>query len=524
MNKIFIYFMLIFSMLNGKSDPLSNNVETVEEVQTKELIFGSQLFNGNFSTQKNSFNELYQINYKDELQLNIWGEIEFSQKIKVDLKGNIYIPKVGVVHAQGITSTVLEKRINNKLKTLYKSNVKSYINILGYEEINIIVTGKVKRPGSYNGFPNDLLLSFIDKSGGLIENSNYRKVIIKRNNKEIKTIDLYSFLTDGNIESFQFKNGDVIYVPESNNYINVKINDKKYKFFLKNKKENLKDILKNYNQNKKYNSLILTREGIKDVEYSLIDKTKDIEVKQFDVVELIKTNINKNIRIKVNNKEEDREFYIMLDRKNAFKQIMAELNILEDDLDRIKIYRKSVAIQQKASIEKELNYIEKRIAYSTSSNLEEENIRTSEQKRIKAFIDEARLVEPKGQIIISSVSDLLYLKLKQGDIIEITDENHIASIQGEVFFPNTYTINKNTTIKDVIKWSGGLTEKADENKIFVLNKRGLISSIDNLDTSIHNSDTIFIMSETDSKTFLFVKDITQVMYQIILSAGVLIRP
>jgi protein involved in polysaccharide export with SLBB domain len=523
MKKYFIYLALLFSVLNGKNTAIKADTG-VEEVQTKELIFGSQLFNGNFSTQKNSFNETYKINYKDELMLNIWGEIELSQKIKVDLKGNIFIPNIGIVKAQGITSKKLEERINIKLKTLFKSNIQSYINILGYEAINIIVAGKVKQPGSYSGYPNDLLLSFLDKSGGLLENSNYRQIIIKRSNQAVKKIDLYSFITSGDIDAFQFRNGDVIYVPESNNYVKIKIDKNIYKFFLKNNEESLKTILKNYTQNKKFNSFILTREGDKDIEYSLLDKKTDISVKQFDTIELIKTNINKNIRIKIENKENDRTYYITLDKQNAFKQIMAEMGLLKEDLDRIKIYRKSVAAQQKESINKELDYIEKRLAYANSGNIEEENIRVSEQKRMQIFIDEARKVETKGQIIVSNPDDLMYLKLKQDDIIEVTDENHIVSIQGEVYFPNTYTINSNTTIKDVIKWSGGLTDKADEDKIFILSKNGFIQSAIELDKKISNSDTLFVMSKVDSKTFLFVKDITQVVYQIMLSAGILIRP
>jgi len=523
MKKYFIYLTLLFSVLHGKSTAVEET-NNVEEVKNNELIFGSQLFNGNFSTQKNSFNETYKINYKDELMLNIWGEIELSSKINVDLKGNIFIPNIGIVRAQGVTSKELEERINKKLKTLFKSNIQSYINILGYEEINIIVAGKVKQPGSYTGFPNDLLLSFLDKSGGLLENSNYRNIIVKRANATLKHIDLYSFIMSGNIDSFQFRNGDVIYVPESNNYVKVQIDEKKYKFFLKKEEESLKSILKNYTQDRKFNSFILTREGAKDIEYSLLNKSIDIKVKQFDKIELIKTNINKNIRIKIVNKENDRVYYITLDKQNAFKQIMAQMGLLQEDLNRIKIYRKSVAEQQKESINKELDYIEKRLAYANSGNQEEENIRVSEQKRMQAFIDEARQVETKGQIIISNPNDLMYLKLKQDDVIEVTDENRIVSIQGEVYFPNTYTINSKTTIKDVIKWSGGLTDKADEDKIFILSKNGFITAVEELNSGISNSDTIFIMSETDSKMFLFVKDITQVVYQIMLSAGILIRP
>jgi len=273
----------------------------------------------------------------------------------------------------------------------------------------------------------------------------------------------------------------------------------------------------------KYNKVLITENIKGKITYRKLDLNKKTFVKNKNIIELLQDNTFNNINVIVYNKNTNETKHITLNKNNTFKQIMSQLSLLKSDLDSIEIYRKSIAIKQKANIDSELDFLSKRLANKTSGNSEEATIRSSEYTRMQHFIENARKVVPKGQIIISNSRDLLDLKLKNEDKIEISAVENIANIQGEIFFTNTFTIN-NTSLKELIKWSGGLTEVADTDKIFILNKNGVIRKTNNLSDIVPKSSTVFVMRENDNKNFLFFKDITTVMYQIALSASVLIQP
>lgn len=206
------------------------------EIKTN-FTFGEELFQGKFQNDMNYFNSNYTINFKDKLQINIWGEFEFSEVLAVDLRGNIFIPKIGVVKAQGKTSDELLKVIQHKIKTFYTSNIFCYINLLSYEKINVVVGGNIKTPGSYSGYPNDLILNFIDKAGGISKGGSYRNIEIHRQNKVIKNIDLYEFLNKGVLAQFQFENGDTIFIKNTDNFINLYKDNQKIKYEIDGIKE-----------------------------------------------------------------------------------------------------------------------------------------------------------------------------------------------------------------------------------------------------------------------------------------------
>jgi len=527
MNKKIKFLLLLITFYISITSNLNSNTITNNNINenyvVNKIYFASDLFNGNFSKNKNYFNDKYLISYKDKIKIDVWGEINFSSVLTVDLKGNILIPKIGVIKAQGYNSTQLQNIIVKKLKSFYKKNVSAYINIKSYEKINIIVAGNVKNNGTYSGYPNDLLLNYIDMAGGISNNGDYRNIIIKRNNKIIKIFDLYDFKINGNINFFQFKNGDIIFIPLNKKHITIKTPNNEIIYQIKKNEVLTKNII-SILPNNEYTNFIIEHKNNK-TDYKINQENNNIKLFNKDTITFYKNKNINNYIITIINNLNNTERNIIINKNTSFKEIKNILKINNINYKNISIYRKEIAKKQKENINRELDYLERLISHNTSSNLEEEQIRSSEQKRMQIFINKARNVKTKGQIVISSNYELLNLKLKNEDKIIIFDNEQIASSQGALFFPSTFTISKNTFIKDIIKKSGGLTSNADEENMFLLKQNGEITKIEDIeDDKVENGDTLFILTKKDNKNFLFFKDLTTVLYQIMLSAGVLLRP
>jgi len=487
--------------------------------------YGDRLFNGNFIKEQQIFNPNYKIHYKDKILINIWGELNQSLTVSVDSKGNIYIPELGVFNVIGNTNAIVQKKIAKKLKELYKKNIYVYTNLVNYQKINVYIGGNVKKPGIYSGFPNDIIIKYLDKAKGLTKQGSYRNIEIKRNNKIIDKIDLYAFLNNGNIPDLQLSNGDVIFVPSCKEFSTIEANTNSIKYQITDKDNQLTKIINDIGLVGNNKAFIERHDTDTDKYISeKIDKLKDIKLFNLDIVKLFKEKSYTNIKIHVKDEINNKDYFTTVKYKNTFKQLMYKISLLNDELANVRIYRKSVAQRQKKDLDLSLDMLEKNIYSSTSRTFEESNVRDEEVKRIRTFIQKARSVKPKGQIVISSIKDLADLKLEDEDTVVIAKNNRIVNIVGQVNFPNTFSIKKNTSLKQALKWTGGLSDTADADKIFVLNNNGFVTHVTNTDFILPNNSTVFVMKKIDSKLFLMAKDIVEVVYKIALSSSVILTP
>ena len=223
MKKILILIGLFLCGLTAVELPVDNETQNKQITQDKQLpIFGQNLFNGSFSkSSHHRFNPDYILNIGDTINLKLWGAIDLELKITVDEQGNIFIPKVGTVKLLGIKNKNLTETIQKKLKTTYKNNVYSYSNLDNFQPVTVFVTGAVSKPGLYEGLSSDSILQFIDKAKGIANNGSYRNINILRNNTKLKSIDLYDYLLEGNLDIFQFRTGDIVKIDYKKDFITI---------------------------------------------------------------------------------------------------------------------------------------------------------------------------------------------------------------------------------------------------------------------------------------------------------------
>ena len=64
----------------------------------------------------------------------------------------------------------------------------------------MFVTGNVVKPGRYAGGPDDGIMFYLDRAGGILPaQGSYRRVEVKRDGRVVAAVDLYGFISSGSL-------------------------------------------------------------------------------------------------------------------------------------------------------------------------------------------------------------------------------------------------------------------------------------------------------------------------------------
>ena len=218
--------------------------------------------------------------------------------------------------------------------------------------------------------------------------------------------------------------------------------------------------------------------------------------------------------------------------------------------------RESIRALQQRQLDEAINRLEMQLLVGGEEKIEgsvtpeEATQRVSAVEQKKNFIEKMRQARAKGRISIklappAELRGTPYdIPLEDGDTLNIPDTPVEVQVLGEVFNQNAYLYDPRGTVSYYIKNAGGLTRDADKGEIYVLKvdgtavskrSRGMRSAIrwssdDNrwIGGSFGNmrldpGDTIFVPVRLEKVAWLReVKDLTQILYQVAVTAGVLI--
>lgn len=503
-------------------------------IQESTQVFGYNLFNGSFSKNtQHRYNPEYLISIGDTINLKMWGSFDFEAKTTVDSQGNIFIPKVGTVNVLGMRNDQLSVSIENAIKKVFKTSVYIYADLESYQPVSIFVTGAVNKPGLYEGLSSDSVIQFIDKAKGIDATSgSYRKIKVLRQNREIYNVDLYTFLLSGSLELFQFHMGDVVVVESVENYIEITGDVKRpYRFEMLKNSVTLGEVLNVVLPNPTLTNFTVTKYN-QDNEQSIaiyaIKDNLDMKIESGESINFIPDHNSKNIEVEISG-EHGNIHNIVVKKGTSLKEVFEAIVMTDmSDTASFQLYRKSIAVQQKSLLEAQLNDLEAKTLTAGSLTTEEATIRKQEAELVMNFIQRAKKVEPKGQVVINQDSNLSQVFLEDGDNIYIPKKSHMVIVQGEVMLPSAQTYVEGMSFDDYIKSCGGYSFRANSDNILIIQKNGKVNSYDadsmfRSDYKINPGDSILVLGKVNTKYLQVVKDITQIVYQLAIGAAVVLR-
>lgn len=480
--------------------------------------FGANLFSGNFSAQQgNGLDPNYIITPGDTVSLHIWGAIQADETTSVDAQGNIFLPDIGAVKVAGSPASNLPSLVKGKLRSVYKDGVDVYVNLVTATPINVFVTGYVKKPGQYSGMQTDSILSFLHKSGGILDDQgSYRDIRVLRNSRTIGTVDLYAFLRWGQLPRISFQSGDTILVNQQKSTINVEGDARgNYRFELKQVTGLGRELVTIARPDSSVTNVALTgtRNRTPWSVYLGIGRFSGTVLRDGDNVRFTTDASSNTMDIAVEGSHLGNSFFAAK-KGTRLQELLDYIAISPDEADISNIYikRKSVAERQKKNLNDTIDRLERSVLTSPAKSDSEASIRQQEASLLSEFIKNARKVVPEGRVVVSENGVVANIRLEDGDVIVIPYRSDVVTISGEVNIPQALVFASNANLQDYVARSGGFTERADRNRIIIRKPNGQV--IASTKTTLQAGDEILVYPRVDTKSLQFTKDIVTIIFQI----------
>ena len=509
---------------DGSSKPAwaQGAYQTVEFNKLKP--YGYELFQGNFAnTFQTDVNPNYRVSPGDRIVVKMWGAKQYEDVLTVDIQGNIFIPEIGPVYVQGCSYSSLGGTIKSAIGKVFTSNVELYVNLQSSQPVAVFVTGAVNNPGRYAGSQNDNILSYIDRAGGInSQTGSYREILIKRKGAIVKRIDLYRFITQGELPELILENNDVILVNNKQIAVSAYGLIKKPASY-----EFLKDsctgsdllALSGVEANVTHVQVSGIVNGKNFNRYLSLDDFRNYRFHPDDRVMFVSDSQNNTLVASVIGPITGKSRYIVA-KGTHLKEVLANISVDPAVADTASVYvkRKSVAEQQKIIINDALKRLEQAALTAESGSVDEANIRVKEAELIQDFVKRAQSAQPDGIIVVSSNGGVRDLLPEDEDQIVIPQKSNVIQIGGEVLMPKAVVFDESYTVLDYINETGGFSERADEDNILIVHPNGQVARAKDL--AIVPGSRIIVMPEVDSKGMQFAKDVMQIIYQIAVATKI----
>lgn len=461
----------------------------------------------------------------DRLALAVWGSVEMDEVTPVDSQGFIYIKGVGPVSVAGQTEDALSTHIRREIEKSYR-DVQVYARLEHNAGTPVMVTGGISKPGQYYGGAEDSLVVWLQRAGGILpKQGSYRNIRILRDDKTLAETDLYTFLTNGKINRLAWQAGDVILVDPPHPQISVSGDVRRCALFeLPQTPENgalLQDLaaplpgtthaIVNGHRNDEpfrqvYDLATLRRATLQDG----------------DSLYFYAAPQSQTITVHVDGPIHGNSVMVVPIHTNL-SDVLANIAVNADISDTGSIYikRPGVATAQKAALEESLNRLLQSALTAPAQSDGEAEIRAREAELIEQFVSRARDIKPDGRVVVMRDNKLNDLPLENGDVIVIPQKTNIVSVEGEVVLPRTVVLTPGARVEDYVRMAGGYTERALEKDYIVIRPNG--DALRDPNPVIQAGDRVLILPKVDSKGMQTTKDIVQILYQIAVGAGVLLK-
>ncbi|MCJ8191583.1 polysaccharide biosynthesis/export family protein [Sphingomicrobium aestuariivivum] len=506
--------------------------QRVEDYETNadSDMFGSQLFTGAFSGGGAAdFNPDYAINVGDTINVRLWGGYNYQAALTVDAQGNIFLPNVGPINLAGVRNAQLQSRVEGAVSTVFRSNVQVYAALAEAQPVRVFVTGFVNRPGAYGGTSQDSVLNYLDQAGGIDpERGSYLNVTVRRDGYDLAVVNLYDFLLYGQLTPVDLETGDVIFVAPQQSTVSVSgLAENENTFEFAGPSLSLTQLIAYARPDPTATHVRVTRSAgtVRDVEYYALAQAPEIQLLDGDLVAFTADRRPGTITVRVEGEHEGPQEFV-LPYGTRLGQVMELITFNQRSAQyAIRLYRESVKERQEEALEFSLNALERAALTARSGTREEAQLRAEEAALLLQFVQRARDVDFKGQVVIARSPQQSDLLLENGDIIFVPKRDGLVLVSGEVMFPNAHAYDDSFDVGDYINQAGGYSAGKRGTQVVVVHLDGSVTRVSGRNgraSMVNPGDEIMVLPAVDSKNRQIFKEVAQIIYQVALGAGVVL--
>lgn len=502
------------------------------ECEEVKCIFGYKLFReyptAFVALEETPVTSSYILGPGDVLIVNYYGASSKERTVEIGSDGKLNLPLLGPVYLSGLTMDDAFDLISNKVSTEL-IGTKASISIDKSKSIQVYLLGEAHLPGTYtvNSFSSVTNLLFL--AGGVSKQGSLRNIQINRAGKTIKTYDFYEFLLKGNTAGdINLRDGDVVFIPFIENKIHLEGPFKRSATYEFLKGETVGDAIRFAGGFKSPLSgterlglsFISDGKQRKDDFFSSSNIPYGRELLNGDLLTISNLGGQEQNSIELRGEfiypgvysfSKGETILSVINRAGGYSKFAYSEGAV--------FTRKEVARKQKEGFERMAKSLEDTLLnmVTTGSGIEKDSIDPLNQ-----LIKQLKEQKPIGRQVIEA--NVLKMKqdpyknfsLRDGDVFYLPQRPDFINVVGEILNPNTLRFDPGMDVGDYLTNSGGLTNSADRDKIFIINPNG---------TSFIYAQTLFgrnqnllpgstIVVARDSRPFDAIK-ITQIVTPIL---------
>jgi protein involved in polysaccharide export with SLBB domain len=157
----------------------------------------------------------------DQIIISVWGETKLNMQLLVNRDGNILIPDVGPISANGVSVQQFREKLLRRMSDVYSglkngregANTFLDVSIGRLRTIQVYVTGEVVKPGGYSLSSMSTAFHALYVSGGPTVSGTMRDVQVVRDGKTIASIDMYNYILKGDkSKDIRLQDDDIVLV------------------------------------------------------------------------------------------------------------------------------------------------------------------------------------------------------------------------------------------------------------------------------------------------------------------------
>lgn len=203
-----------------------NTSSTKDNVSEKPVIFGHDIFRSKMLSFEPNMSiavpSSYVLGPGDEVIVDVYGDSQKSDKIKIAPDGTVTLDYAGPVSVSGKTLAQAQSAIRSRLQGYFGgSSIK--VSVGQTRTITINVMGEVMTPGSYTLSAFASVFHALYQAGGINDIGTLREIKVCRAGRVVATVDVYDYILNGKLSgNIMLQDNDVILVDTYKNLVEVK--------------------------------------------------------------------------------------------------------------------------------------------------------------------------------------------------------------------------------------------------------------------------------------------------------------
>ena len=501
--------------LKEESDFIDIQTSTVKTAADEcsideKCIYGYELFNKVPTTFALSSDIAVPTNYilgpGDQIKIEYFGNESKSEDIYINRSGYIKLPLLGPVNLAGITLKDAQDLIKKSVeKGLIGTEV--LVTLGNLRSINVYLLGEAFKPGTYTVGSLSSLTNVLFASGGVSKLGSLRNIQLKRQGKVIEKFDFYDLLLSGDTSvDIRLQDQDTIFVPLIKKRVAINGSVMREGYFEIKNNESFSDLLDVSGLRSEQDYLIeynsYNRESLeRDSKILKLSEAKNLDLKDGDIFNVLENNSAIIRKVTLAGEFNYPGTYSLKQNDSLLDLINKAGGITSDAYTEGAVFtRVSIAKIEKESNLQNAENLEKALITSAS----EASLDGVGYAAIVQLIEKLRNIEPLGRQVIKADPYLLKtdpklnIKLQNGDRLFMPKRTESISVVGEVLSPITHVYDSELSVEDYISLSGGLTDGADRNRIYIVGPNGQATLFKkrlfsfNLSTTLMPGSTIVI--------------------------------